>query len=346
MKKKSKFVISIFMLLFTVMGTFCFLNNKVKAAYAPIEETKTVYEDISNSKNKIRISEKGKIDITYQYGYTEVMIVIYPCSDYKLDAKDNPIACNSFSGDRKIIHVGGDHNDEKDDNGIAKQTATKTVHLFNYFDYDEILKVEFIGSFINSKNNDNTGSYKYLFYDADNIDCGYNDQRCVGKESKNERNAHMTVYSRVGRYLCGYSNPLDNLTNYNNCLAKEMKNITLIGNRVYAGNVTSRKDISNSKIGQTIYVKVDNSKVDGGAGDVESLVYDTIIPTLITILFVVAGISIAVLGYKIVKSSDEPQERQESVKRLRNILIGIAFALILLFAFEPISNLVKDYIGE
>ena len=78
--------------------------------------------------------------------------------------------------------------------------------------------------------------------------------------------------------------------------------------------------------------------------EVDNLIYDTIIPVLITILLILAGVTIAVEGYKIVKSADEPQERQERIKHLRNILIGIGIAMLLLFVIEPLSNVVVEFL--
>ncbi len=363
MKKTSKFIISVFILLFTIVGGFYYSNYKVEALYAPAEGTISVYNYTVPKKNqyernivnKITVSEKGKIEITYSHGFAEVMIFVYSCSKYASSAN----ACETFVSKPEIIHVGGDYNDEKDENGNQKLTATKTIHLFNYFNYEEILKLEFIASFINVEKTASTSStqYKYLYYDVDSVECGESDEKCVVRRGTDNRNRepkqHVSVYSRIYRYICGVSDPWNVSESvkkdYNDCSAANMKYITLIGNRIYKGDVASREVIPSNKIGGTngtVYVKVDNSKVEGGAGDVEALIYDTLIPTLITILLIAAGISIAVLGYKIVKSSDEPQERQESVKKLRNILIGIALALIVLFALKPLIKLVQDYIGE
>lgn len=362
MKKTSKFIISIFILLFTVIQCFYFSSNPIKAAISGIEVDETVFfESINNSRyNKITVSKKGKIEISYAYGFTEIMMVIQRCKEYN----DRGTACKDFATSKdelKIIHVGGDYNDAVDDNGNRKPVAVKTIHLFNYFDYDEIVRVEFYGSFINAEISNDTreSAYKYLFYDIDATQCGESNEWCVEKGDHELKN-HMTVLSRVGRYLCDVDNPAAS-QNYNMCLASKIKNIEMIGNRVYQGdsptisdrntinaNTTDRKVglLADKQSKMPLPIQIDNSKVDDGSATVDNIIYDTIIPAMITLLIIAAGATIAILGYKIVKSSDEPQERQDSINKLRNILLGIAFVLVILFALKPIVRLMEKLIGE
>ena len=61
---------------------------------------------------------------------------------------------------------------------------------------------------------------------------------------------------------------------------------------------------------------------------------------------IVAGVTLAMLGYQIVKSADDPQERKEKISRLRGILIGVAIALLLLFIIEPAKKFITKFLKE
>ena len=74
------------------------------------------------------------------------------------------------------------------------------------------------------------------------------------------------------------------------------------------------------------------------------MIYDTIIPVLLGILGFAAVVSCSVLGYQIVKSADEPQERAQKVHNLKIILLGIGVAFVILMLIKPIINIIENYL--
>ena len=112
---------------------------------------------------------------------------------------------------------------------------------------------------------------------------------------------------------------------------------------VYNANMGINNSFSLGGGADAVLVKIDNTTVNGAATGIESMIYDTIIPVLWVLLGICAVVTCTVLGYQIVKSADEAQERQDKIKSLRNILIGLAMAALILFAAEPIINFINKY---
>ena len=110
---------------------------------------------------------------------------------------------------------------------------------------------------------------------------------------------------------------------------------------VFQGNYTNQSSLNVTPTLSGYKVVVGDTKSAEAGEGVENLLYDTIIPALLIILGLTAAVTIAVLGTQIIKSSDEASERSEKIKQLRNILIGLAIAFIILFAIEPVSELVN-----
>ena len=360
MKKSLSFMFVFFMLLTMISGIFLVQGNQKVSAYGTTPRDKNNKTLVYEEKNagvvigSIKANHYGAITIEYKYGFSELMVVATECSLY-YDSTHNQItngdltdavSCGNFNGTVKIIHMSGDYN--RDASGVK----SKTIHLYDYFGAGKIAQVQLIFSFMKSTTgaSDNTGLYYPLYCSVDN-----NTQNC--KQSSGQSKSDITSDARVRyfaetvlgsskkydvtytdrRYLVYQNEVPEACTKDSQCtdeLRRQVKNTYVELNK----NDATPKN--------TLYIQIDNSKMEGGASEIEDLVYDTIIPVLITILFIAAGVSIAVLGYKIVKSADEPQERREKIVRLRNILIGIAIALLLLFAANPAVNFIKGIIEE
>jgi len=100
--------------------------------------------------------------------------------------------------------------------------------------------------------------------------------------------------------------------------------------------------VSVNRNGDTeVYVQAKNSGFDKSKGIVQDFVVEDIIPVLIIILGIAAALTITILGYQIVKSADEPQERREKITRLKGILVGLGIAFLLLFAAKPAIKLIE-----
>ena len=260
------------------------------------------------------------------------MILATRCKDYNSDNS----ACDQFEEKVDVVlHVSGDYNATH-----GKGAASKQFLLLDYFDYEEIIEVKIITSFMHSAFvGSYSGEYNLLYCNVEaypGAECSLSFGQTINMKSS---------VARTQNYLCNQEGKGDYYTDrgrVNTSCSSYLSDMSL--------NFSGKKytvfgsSLNNSTAGKVVYIKVDNSKVSDSSGDVTDLIYDTIIPALIAILIVIAGISCAVLGYKIVKSADEPQERQDSVKRLRNILIGIAIALVLLFGAEPFTNFIKRFI--
>lgn len=294
---------------------------KYGAAYQKIEN------NVSEN-NYVSITSKGVITIRYTHGFSELIVLAQKCTKYydkdkneikKLGDGETPAYCGGFSSQATMIHFSGSRRTEEE--GYSE----KTIHLFNYFNYDEIVKVRFIYEFDTSGNNENFYSLRYC-----NEYIEYDEGKCdSGEKLANE----ISLTARIG------------------VLKGEMldDNESIVSTNTYdklglVFNGTKELSLDDAVGGGETIVQVDNTKVDGASKEIENVVYDTVIPALIAILTIAAGVTCVVLGSKIVKSSDDPQERQEHVCHLRNVLIGVAIAYILLFAAEPAVKFIEGFL--
>ena len=345
MKKLMK-IVSVFLLLFTIVSNFYILDgNKAMAyAYSPnlSDELQKVYEEKGSngdSVGQVFINVKGQITINYKYGYSELLVVATSCSQYynsegtettdKEEIKETD-QCGSFdNGITHVIHLSGSYNENVD------EWAEKNIYLENYFQYYEIVKIQFITSFIkveydNKKTQIDTTDPYYPLYCNEEIGILGCDPTPGDNISANDR----TARKRVENFMESKSIPINN-------------NIYMLdkGQLIYKNNMNSAPtDYVVLSMNSIPIVKIDESKTGEVTRNIEEKIYENIIPALILVLIIIASVTIAVLGTKIVKSSDEPQERQDAVSRLRSILIGIAIALFLLFAIEPAIKFIREYL--
>lgn len=367
MKKKVKIISVFFLILTIVLGSFFVADTSVgvKAAnviynnpptgefYSGMTETKELYsQGTDGAYGKITLDSAGAITVRYLYGFTEMVIIGKACNQYN----EEKTACESFAnGKMIIIHISGAKYRRKDRKFYKSDKAyddalyaTQTINLFKYFEYDEIVAVrvskpQFATS--SAGQDGNTGFYEPLFCTTS----GHTNCKYTGNGMA------ITVETRVKRIVCPseQEGTSDYLSNLNSCYGRDAtaNNIKIEGTSprsiTFKGGSTSRESvITGTEYTEYNFVKVDNSGVKGAIGGVDNLVYDTIIPTLTYILIIAAALSIAVLGYQIVKSADEAQERRDKIHRLRNILIGIGIALLLLFAIEPAVKLIEGLLEE
>lgn len=334
MKKRLNFI-SIFLLLITCVSAFVFSvasGTKVAAADSPRTKDAMVIE---SGKNYVQLTKEGAINVQYEYGYSEILIVAQVCRQLSYDKK----GCNSFRGGNVIIiHASGDYN-------LDAEVKKKTIHLFNYFDYDTIVDVGIYTTFMTKSKTSDPSQYFPVFC---NFDSGETCRKAIGTGSKQEMLASHRVetFAETNDFSNVYGASVDPDIRYidrkNLIYGVEGTRSTLLDQ---SPGILMKQGTANGQVDKLV-IMVDNSKVTGASANVEGLIYDTIIPTLIAALIIAAGITCAVQGYKIVKSSDEPQERQEKIKHLRNVLIGIAIALLLLFAAEPAANAVTELMEE
>ena len=361
-------IISIFLLLITMICSLCVTNTQsAKAAFAPIEAATHVLYEVDNN-NMVYMSNKGEITIRYDKGYTELMILAYACADGEDADKsnDDDDLCDSFKKNPKIIHLSGDYyrnygnNSDSDEDNKNKYYNEKSIHLFNYFEYDEIVKINIITTFMtDSWSGSYTGQYAPLFCTPNTVGCS---TPGVG-ETVNS----ITARVRVAKYACKseFEDKGVALTQISNIAEKciidndiefvDKKKLVLAGPNYSFSVGANSKDDPTAKRGEFLinvgnkngdFVKVGNSQFQKSMDETEEMINDTVIPTAVLILLIAAAISIAVLGYKIVKSADEPEVRSTSIKTLKSILIGIAIALLLLFVLGPAREFIQKYLEE
>lgn len=319
--KKALKCMSIFLLLFIyVLGFSLSDESEVYASglKSPITDKKNIFDSNQKQYGELIVAPSGDITIKYLYGYTELLIQIRKCQTYNSEKT----ACQTFSDSNiKVIHYYGDKN-------TTGEMKTKKIRLSGYSNGD-IVEIKAVTSFLKTSQGqqNNTGDYEPLY-------CRYSGNQNIASCTPE----HGTSVKRVEEFLCDDQNNTDCLSKYN----IEYKD----GSVIYKGPFG---EINNFNC-ETVYVKVGSkgsgsSHDDGENSAIENIIYDTVIPVLMVALGIMAGVSIAVLGYKIVQSSDSPSERQEHISRLRSILIGLGLAMLLLFGLEPVTNFIRDYIG-
>ena len=324
MKKKVGIIYS-FLFVFAMMFIYIVTNNIVKAV-SPIEPGyKYKYE---NANGSVTITEKGSIVVEYKYGIPEIVVQVKRCSEYLKDSqviKDRNISeadnCNGFDGGTTIIHVSGALNAKPEEGN-----GQKVIHLFKKgFSYDEIVEIKIQTEFFSS----NTGhSMAFCDKDMGGTCSDYDEDTGLGGI------AYFSLIDRYGETVDLQFDKDQTIYDYSGVKSNDAWMKCL---KVYnSSNAVERSDV------ESAFVRIDNSEFSTVVMD--DMIYDDIIPVLVGVLVIAAGVSIAVLGYQIVKSADEDQERHDKIKRLRNILLGIGIAILLLFVMEPMSKFIEGFL--
>lgn len=327
MKKKNGIIYS-FILAFVMIFLFAISSHNAVNAESPINKgDKYTYVEATGS---VTITNSSSVIIEYKYGIPEAVIKIERCSVYMdehstvldSDKIDKAVNCGGFEGGTTIIHVSGSLNATPD-----KGNAKKTIHLFKEgFSYDEIVRIQVITDFFEDAN---TKNVEYCNRDKNGIE-GCNSDKSIAYNNVRDRFSSLTKnikFFDTNQLIYTYPG--------------SSAGAALPSSSWLAFKLIEKSGETYSEH-STAVTKVDNS--DFSTETIDDMIYDDIIPVLIGVLIIAAGISIAVLGYQIVKSADEDQERHDKIKRLRNILIGIGIALLLLFAIEPMAKVVERFL--
>ncbi len=264
------------------------------------------------------ICDNNNADCTYSYGQNKVTIgkggqitvkYSYGYTELLVDINDG----------KEIIHMSGE-----------KGSGEKTLHLSNYLAVGKTYNIRLVIEFASS----NTQNFIPLYCNETMGTEGCADSaEYFHISTKNDR----SVYMRVEKYKTG-AEPImvDNrqVVYFNNpgCSSR---------NKCYIEDYTNKESFMYK--GELL---VEKTGGDADAQAVEEEITDTIIPLLLSILGVAAITTTVTLGYKIVKSADEPQERREYIAKLRNILIGIGIAFLLVALYTPVTELVSTWLEE
>lgn len=348
MKKAIKFMGIFIMVLTFVSGFFLIEDNTIVEAVNECVNGDSAKDGRCVSKFKdgdfgnggtigsVTITKNGEVKIEYANGYNEFIIYAEECKEYEYEGtgknrKRTGVCKNEVYGvNKQIIFTSGNYRRKDQDVG------TKSVHLYKYYDYDAVVKVSV---FVNFAKNSDGNNYANSLDPADltvNNTGFYAPLYCDEAGSvKNCQNVERlgTVEDRLANLQSGIG-----ITNAQLVYTDRMY-------LVYYGDGVSN-DYANNGSGAIANIKVfvDNTAVTGASDEVNDIVFDTIVPALIAILGIAGGVSIAVLGYQIVKSADEPQERQQKISNLKNILIGIGVALLLLLVSDKATAFIKKWI--
>lgn len=382
--KKVFNIISVFILLFSMAGGFFVVSgNETKVlasggvSTAPQTEKDLVL--IKDSFGKVTISGTGTVTITYAYGFSELLVYVTECLELVLvDDEGNDInpkdatACRYFekddiSGKIKIYHMSGDYNRNEAANGSTPSYASKTFELSKLSVVGTIVRVEAYARFM---------TYSHNSYANESISKQYEPLYCshyyteagltCNTEASNEymgsssgRIEHFECVEFMRKPVMTNDSDLDGdaCLNFNKVDFIEYHDKKfLVYNGPNAGNRFNLARETSQQIGpgpgseiedeiKDQYIKVGTPRENEAEANVMAIIEETIIPALITVLLIAAGITIAVQGYRIVKAADEPQERQERVRALRNILIGIGIAILLLAVIRPFITYLEGKLG-
>lgn len=272
---------------------------------------------------ELYISRNGVIKVTFKYGVSEVLV----------------LAEGGKTG-KMIIHASG----KKVSNTNVPES--REIHLYKYFKEGEVVTYELIfqlaeQSDYNALESDKNSFFYPIYCNPDNNNCGANDSDQPIKNLLRGVSYRISKYAtKIGitsidekiefsdRSQLVYQGRKNTLTTDIVTIAKENYNIQYDKNVVIAD----------------ITVKIGNTSFEESKGEVDDIINNTVIPTLLWILGIGAVVTGTVLGWQIVKSADEPQERAEKISRLKSILIGIIIAFILLMAIGPMKDFIMRYI--
>lgn len=285
----------------------------------------------------VTITKEGMINVTYNHGITEFIVYAEACAAKEVDEAGN-ITCkdNAWTGKKYVIHASGSH-----------KGGYKTIHLFKYFDTDQLVRVNVLYEFLNSSgtfgngsaNTATSGTYNPLYCDLNvaRYECGKyfsnNDS-----DIKDWKLIKSGVLDKDSKVISQYS------------IKKRVELIGDLSGVKYTLERVDRNGIvyEGSSLQTTfttggVYVVVAATGADEAQGNLDQIIYDTVIPALLIILGIAATITVVVLGVQIVKGADEASERSEKIKHLRSILIGLAIAFSILVIIEPVAEFISRY---
>lgn len=350
MKKNIK-ILSIFLFIATFFFSFMLINNiesKVRAldtsdfetncsgqssspikclsasSMIPQEDDKVTEYKQGSINNGATLNTRGKFTLKYQYGYTEILIYVEKCTG--IDS--GGYKCKDFKPD-SIIHFSGTKT--KDNTTVY----SKEISLDNYYNDGDIIRVSIIYELATTYDDN------FFYPQFCNVVSKINN--CTTDRVNNDGYA-LLPNARVEGYTSS-KNTVEGFVDKAHISASQIKIDYDSKKLIYKGLETEKiEGKSNTKLKfANIVVRIEDTHDDT---EIESIVYGTVIPALLAVLGVCAVVTSTVLGYKIVKSADDPGERQEKIKSLRNILIGLAAAALVLLAARPVQSFVEKLISK
>lgn len=314
---------------------------------------------------KISVTSLGQIYFSYKYGLSEFIIYVTgrrPNNDNaaKAEVLDST---NSKILTPIIVHVSGgkvpyEEVYEKTEEGKYEIRDTwtwgyRSVHLFNYLEYDDRVTLHFTYEFAGKDDYVSGAKGNINFFYPQYCSVDNNTAGCV-KENDNLKNQRKTILYRMDNFKA------------NATIIEEGKSMGISDsaieymadrfNLVYKGSVDKNWVMSgsdyvypmaNNNIAmEGIKLIVSNSTFDAQQKNFDKIIYDTIIPVALGVLGVIAAITCVVLGTQIIKSSDETQERADKISKLKTIIISLIFVAILLLVIEPVVKFVEGYLEK
>lgn len=277
--------------------------------------------------NGVKIKPNGDVTITYQYGYTEALITYEKCTD--VIEQDNK-ACSGadkFSVDKVVIYYGAINR--------SSSPVSKTFSSSKYYSEGDIIRISVIIDFMTeAQEQDDDGTYQYTGqYSPQFCTISYGGQSCT----ESVTNRVISYEKEMSITLCEKYDKNKTCTQKDYVVTKGDTTTP----RIYKGSLSGSNTYNKAFVATNIVAEVDSDDASSG---VSQLISETIIPVLLAVLGVLALVTSVTLGYQIVKSADEPELRSEKIKKLRNILIGLAAVAIVLIAYEPAYEFAKKLI--
>lgn len=314
MKKTIKFLTTCFVLMFIFSVNF-FMNegdkisavgncNNFEGTQTPDGKCRT---GDSNDDSYIEIYKNGDIVAKY-HQITEILIYAGECLDED---------CETF-GKKVIVHASGE-----------KSSGAKNIYLSNYFVNNTRVRVKMIYTF------NPVGGAIYCNITKADL------RRGVCNDLKDKKANDVSVNARIKALFQNEGNSFE----FEDGNWKDNVKVELLDNNhlVLAG-VDDKPELSFNQNVDTVVI-IDNEEAKKVmSSEVENMIYDTIIPVLLTVLGIAATVAVVLLGYQIIKTSDEPQERAEKIAKLKNILVGLVLAFGILIAAEPIMEFVERWL--
>ena len=296
---------------FTIMTLaviFALFSSVEKVKADNTTETQ-LHEETSGSTvlGRITVDSTGKITIRYKRGYRDVLVYVKNQKCGSFDAKGE---CNSWlteEFDSRYILYGGAKKEEiyKDDGFY-----TQVFQLGTIFELHDKVSIWAYADFFNNSEN------------IDNMPQNSNAQNMYKRMNNFISNIEMSqqLPQHTRKYPWGTPTKI-----YYGSSEEELKDFS-------ASAAISQKSIVISKDSMSEVVDDFNGRVN-----------KNVIPILLTFLGIVSVVMIVYLGVRIVRTSDEPQERSEHIKHLKSVLIGVAVIFLILMMAEPVTNMVKGW---
>lgn len=142
----------------------------------------------------------------------------------------------------------------------------------------------------------------------------------------------------VTTYFCTARDGLNQDGEYTSCYSYDLNRDKVITKLKITGNdlLNNSDDIGND---------ISNSELKGVMQKITDIAYNIILPVIWGLLGVFLVIKGSILGVQIVKAADEPQIRQEKLKSLKWLVIGVAIAYGATGVVKALERIIKNLVG-